>query len=94
MTGRIVPVLVYVRVAMALLALLGLTITISFIDLGDVNLVIALTIAIVKATLVVLFFMHMRHSPRVNWIVGIAGITWLFFMLILSMSDFMTRPNL
>ncbi len=91
MTGKIIPISVYFRVAAALFVLLGLTITLAYLDLGELNIIAALTIAIVKAALVVLFFMHVRYSSRVTWVIASAGIIWLLIMFILSMSDFLTR---
>ncbi len=91
MTEKIVPIRVYIAVAAALFALLGLTVAIAYVDLGNFNLLIALTIAILKALLVVLFFMHVRYSSKVTRVVASAGIIWLSIMFILTMSDFLTR---
>lgn len=91
MTEKIVPKAVYFRVTAALFALLFLTIWVASVDLGPFNLFIALAIAIVKALLVALFFMHLRHNPRITWLAASAGIIWLTIMFILTMSDFLTR---
>jgi cytochrome c oxidase subunit 4 len=55
------------------------------------GLLVALTIAIAKALLVVLFFMHVRYSSWLTWIFVGAGIAWLGHILILTMSDYLTR---
>jgi cytochrome c oxidase subunit 4 len=92
MNETIVSPSLYVRIAAMLMVLLGLTIAISFIDLGELNLVVALTIAIVKALLVVLYFMHVRYSPRLTWVVASAAIFWLAILFSLTMADFLSRP--
>ena len=72
MTPRILPVKLYVAVFAALLVLLGATVAVSYVSLGAFNVAIALTIAVCKMILVMLFFMHVRYSGRVVWIyVGI-----------------------
>ncbi len=82
---------VYFRVAGALLFLLALTIALAFVDLGPFNIVVALTIAIVKALLVVVFFMHLRTSRALMRVVACAGVVWLTIMFVLTLSDFLTR---
>ncbi len=91
MTVKIVPRTIYYRVGLALLALLLLTVAIAFINLGQFNIVVALTIAIVKAVLVVLYFMHVRYSSRIMWVFASAGFFWLLILFVLTMSDFLTR---
>ena len=51
----------------------------------------ALTIAVVKMLLVILFFMHVRYSSRLTWIFVAAGFIWLLIMLDLTLSDYLTR---
>ncbi len=81
----------YVAVFAALLVLTGLTTTVAFYDLGLLNPVVALSIAILKGTLVVLFFMHLRYGSRLIWIVAGASIFWLGILLVLLMSDYVAR---
>ncbi len=90
-TQHIVPVKVYVAVFVALLVLLALTVAASYVPLGRFNVVIAMTIAIAKTFLVMLFFMHVRHSGRLIWIYVGVGFFWLAILLALTMSDFLTR---
>jgi cytochrome c oxidase subunit 4 len=52
---------------------------------------VALTIAVLKATLVVLFFMHVKYSTRLTWAVVLGSIFWLGIMFVLTMSDYLTR---
>jgi cytochrome c oxidase subunit IV len=81
----------YLGILVVLLALTALTIGVAFVDLGPFGTPIAFLIAAAKATLVVLFFMHMKDAPGVLWIAGIAGFFWLGILLLLTMSDFATR---
>ncbi|RMD85885.1 MAG: hypothetical protein D6813_15635, partial [Calditrichaeota bacterium] len=69
----------------------ALTVWVAFFDLGFLNNVVALTIAVIKATLVVLFFMHVKYSSRLTRVFAIAGIFWLIILLSYTLSDVMTR---
>jgi cytochrome c oxidase subunit 4 len=60
-------------------------------DLGPLNVVVALVIAVIKASLVVLFFMHIYWSTKLNKIVVVAGIAWLGLLLWLTLTDFASR---
>jgi cytochrome c oxidase subunit 4 len=91
MSEHIVPVKIYVAVFAALMVLTATTTAVSSIDLGPWNTVVALGIAIVKATLVVLFFMHVKYSPRLTSAVILGGVFWLLILLTLTLSDFATR---
>ena len=62
--------------------------------LGPLNAVAALVIAMFKATLVVLFFMHVKYGPRLTWAVVIGSVYWLGILLTLTLSDYLTRPHL
>jgi cytochrome c oxidase subunit IV len=90
-THHIVPKSTYYLIFLALMVGTGLTWWVATIDLGAMNNVIMLSIAVTKATLVVLFFMHVKYSPRLTWVVIIGSIFWLFIMLGLTMNDYMTR---
>jgi cytochrome c oxidase subunit 4 len=92
MTEQTVSRQIYYRVFAALLALTLLTWGIYHIDLGgQLNLIVAITIAICKATLVVLFFMHVRYSDRLTWVFIGAGIFWLVLLITFTLSDYLTR---
>lgn len=83
---------IYVAVFIALLALTALTTGVAFVDLGGVgNLSTALTIAVVKVGLVMLYFMHLRYSSRLTMLFAGAGIFWLGIMLVLTLSDYISR---
>jgi cytochrome c oxidase subunit IV len=87
----IVPTRTYFAIFAALLAFTAITVAVAFVDLGLLNPVVALSIAVVKATLVVLFFMHLKYSSRLVWVVGGAAIFWLGILLVLLLSDYATR---
>ncbi len=88
----------YVIVLVTLLALTVLTVGCSFIPLsGGWHVGLGLSIAVVKATLVALFFMHVIYSPRLTWIVIVAAILWMLIMVSLTYCDYLTRgliPNM
>ncbi len=91
MTDHVLPVKTYVAVFFALLLLLAATVTVNRLHLGEFGVVAALTIAVIKTILVVLFFMHVRSSSRLVWIFVGVGFYWLMILLILTMSDFVSR---
>ena len=82
---------IYVGIWAVLMVLTATTVFASFIELGDWNIVLALTIATIKATLVVLFFMHLYYSTKLTKVAMIAAIFFLFLLLALSMTDYLTR---
>jgi cytochrome c oxidase subunit 4 len=71
-----------------------LTYRAAFWDMGIFNPVVALTIACTKATLVILFFMHVRYSSKLTKITISAGFFWLLIMITMSLSDYLTRTFL
>jgi cytochrome c oxidase subunit 4 len=91
MTEHMVSRRVYFTIFAALVVLTVVTWSIAKLDLGKMNAVVALTIAVVKATLVVLYFMHVRYGSRLTWVFVGAGFFWLAIMVALTLSDFMTR---
>jgi cytochrome c oxidase subunit 4 len=96
MSEHVVPIRVYVGVFIALLILTGLTTGVAFIDLGSLNTVAALAIAVAKMILVILFFMHVKYSHGLTKIVILAGFFWLAILITLTLSDELTRiwtPN-
>jgi cytochrome c oxidase subunit 4 len=91
MAGHIISPRIYYSIFTALLLLLALTIGVSYIHLGYLNVVAAMTIAVTKAALIILYFMHVRYSSRLTWVFVSAGFFWLGILLLLSMTDFLTR---
>jgi cytochrome c oxidase subunit 4 len=92
-TEHIVSPGMYLTIILSLLGLTGLTVFAAFIDLGRFNIVAALLIATVKATLVVLIFMHAKYAPERTKLVIIAGIFWLALLLFMTLSDYATRVD-
>jgi cytochrome c oxidase subunit 4 len=96
MSAHIVPVKTYVGVFIALLVLTALTTAVAFVDLGPLNTVAALTIAVIKMLLVILFFMHVKYSSGLTKIVIVAGFFFLAILVSLTLADELTRgwtPN-
>ncbi len=90
-TDHILPKRVYYTIFGILMLCTYLTVQIAFFDLGPLNTIAALVIAVLKATLVILFFMHVKYSTRLTWAVVIGGIFWLGILLTLTMGDYLTR---
>jgi cytochrome c oxidase subunit 4 len=98
MSEHIVSKKIYFLIFGALLFGTGLTVMMAFVDLderffGGANAVTALTIAVVKATLVILYFMHVRYSSRLTWLIVSTGVLWLAIMFIFTFSDYATRTE-
>ena len=92
MSEHIVPVKVYLAIFLALLVGTALTVVAAFHDFPwQFNTVIALTIASVKATLVVLYFMHVRYSSRLISVILISALFWMGILFALTFSDYFTR---
>lgn len=92
MSEHIVPLRIYVTIFLALLVGTGLTVWAGVHDFpGPLNVIIALTIAVIKATLVVLYFMHVRYSSRLIWVVFTSALFWLGILFALTLSDYWTR---
>lgn len=97
---HVVPVKTYLAVFFALLALTFLTVTAARMDLGEpdvfgfrvpLNVIVALSIACIKATLVVLFFMHVKYSERLVQLVVASAFVWLVFLIAITLSDYGSR---
>ena len=92
MSEHIVSIRIYFFIFLALLVGTALTVVAGRIDFpGPLNVIIALTIASIKATLVILFFMHLRYSSRLVWIIFGAALFWLALLFALTLSDYWTR---
>ncbi len=89
--NHIVSPKIYITVGTALLILTGATAAISFIDLGVFNAVVALFIACCKASIVVLFFMHVKYSSKLTKLTLFSGLFTFSVLIALTMSDYMTR---
>jgi cytochrome c oxidase subunit 4 len=92
MSEHIVPVRIYVTIFLVLLVGTGLTVLAAFQDFPwQLNTIVAMTIAITKATFVVLYFMHVRYSARLIWVIVASALFWLVIMFALTFSDYWTR---
>ena len=92
MSEHISSVKLYVGIWLALLAGTGLTVVAALIDMGPFNPIVALAIATIKATLVVLFFMHVKYThEKLTKLVIAAAIFFFLILLALSMADYTTR---
>jgi cytochrome c oxidase subunit 4 len=90
-SSHIVSVQLYVAIFLTLMVLTAITVGVSFADLGPFNNVVALTIAVTKAMLVILYFMHVRYSSRLTWLVISSGFVWLAILIAFTLSDELTR---
>jgi cytochrome c oxidase subunit 4 len=81
----------YYGVFGALIVGTALTVGAAEVDLGALNNVVMLAIACTKALLVILFFMHVRWSSRLTWVVAASGFVWLLILFGITMTDYLTR---
>ena len=88
---HIVPVTTYILVFLALITLTVTTVAVSYFDLGEWNFVAAISIAICKGLLVILFFMHVKDSsPMTKLFVG-AGFFWMAILILITSCDYLSR---
>ena len=90
-TSHLAPISLYVGIWATLMIFTGLTVFAATVELGIFNIVVALLIATIKGTLVVLFFMHLRYSTKLTMVTVVAAIFFLLIMFSLSMTDYLTR---
>jgi cytochrome c oxidase subunit IV len=91
MSHQVVPVKSYAAVFFALLALTVTTVAVSKLDLGEYNFVAAMTIAVIKGSLVVAFFMDVRRASSMTKLFVTAGLFWLAILLVFILSDYLSR---
>ncbi|MBC8030827.1 MAG: cytochrome C oxidase subunit IV family protein [Pyrinomonadaceae bacterium] len=92
MSEHIVSLKVYFTIFIALMVGTALTVWAGLQDFpGPLNVIVALTIAVIKATLVVLYFMHVRYSSRLIWVVFASALFWLGILFALTFGDYWTR---
>src|SRR5450432_2382208 len=94
------PLVAYIVVFLALMALLGITLLAYHVpfeeyhfmgyELSFMNTFVAMIIASTKALLVMLIFMHLRHSTKLTWIIASAGFIWLTIMMAFTFADFLS----
>jgi len=88
---HVAPKSLYYAVFAALIVGTLLTYAAARVDMGPLNNIVMLGIALAKALLVILFFMHVRWGTRLTWLVVASGFFWLFIMFSITMTDFLTR---
>ena len=93
MNAHLLPRKLYLVVWAILMLLLAATWGLAELNLGGFSIVAALSIAVVKMVLVILYFMHVRYSSRLTWVVVVSGFFWLAILIALTMSDYLTRPE-
>ena len=91
MSDHILPKRTYYTIYLILLVCTYLTWQVAFFDLGAMNTVAALVIAVFKAAIVVLFFMHVKYGSRLTWVVVLGSVFWLVILLVLTFNDYLTR---
>ena len=90
-SDHIVPLWIYFVIAAALFVLLGITVVVARMDLGSFNIAAAMAVAVIKAVLVVMFFMHVKYSSRLTALFAVGGVFWLAILFMFTLSDFLTR---
>jgi len=88
---HVVPVTTYLIVYIVLMALLGGTVGAWYFHLGLLGIILGDMIGIVKATLIILFFMHVRYSSKMVWVIAAAGFVWLAILIGLMLTDYFSR---
>ena len=91
MSGHVLPLRTYFAVFIGLLVLTAVTTGVSYLDFGAWNVVVALSIAMLKVVLVVLYFMHVKYSSKLVWVAAVAGLYWLLILFGFLMCDYVTR---
>jgi cytochrome c oxidase subunit 4 len=91
MSEHILPVKTYVAVYVALLVLLAATVGAAYLDLGWFNFTLTMIIAVAKAAMIMLIFMHVRYSDRLTWVFSTAAFLWLAILIGLTLNDYFTR---
>jgi cytochrome c oxidase subunit 4 len=90
-SSHVAPISMYVGIWAALMIFTGLTVFAASVELHVFNIVLALVIASIKGTLVVLFFMHLRYSTKLTMVTVVAALFFLFILFSMSMTDYLTR---
>jgi cytochrome c oxidase subunit 4 len=91
MTHQVIAVRTYALVFLALIALTITTVAVSKLELGESNFIAAMTIAVIKGTLVVAFFMDARRASSLTKLFVAAGLFWLAILLVFVLSDYLSR---
>ena len=92
MAGHISPKSTYYAIFAALMVGTAVTVAVAFVNLGPFNFPVAIGIAITKATLVVLYFMHARYSPKLTGVVIASSLVFFAILVFLLLTDYISRP--
>jgi len=84
----------YFVVFLALMVGTAVTVAVTYVDLGAMNLVVALAIAVTKAMLVIMFFMHLKDSPKLMKVSFGAGFFFFLILVVITLSDYLTRGQM
>jgi cytochrome c oxidase subunit 4 len=90
-SGHVSPLSIYIGIFLTLMVLTAVTIVVAYVDLGQWNKVVALGIASFKASLVVLYFMHVKYASRLTKLIVVSGFFFLALLLSLTMADYGSR---
>ena len=91
---HITPISTYLIVFAGLMVLLALTLLVGYTNFGAFDKTVTLVVAIVKAALIMLFFMHLRHSSGLVWIFGLLGFFFFIIMILIAMGDYIARGSI
>ncbi len=85
--GHVIPLQILVGIFIALVVLTVVTVAVTYVDLGSLNLWIALGVATIKGALVILYFMHLRYDSPFNSLIFVTAIVFLFLFLSITIMD-------
>lgn len=91
MSVHVSPVKTYVAVFLTLMVGTALTVAAALVDFGFMNDVIAMVIAVTKATVVVLFFMHVKYASRLTTVILVSTVVFLAVLMLFTLSDYWSR---
>jgi cytochrome c oxidase subunit IV len=91
MSGHVSPLRIYYSIFGALMVLTAITVAVAFVNLGQWNFPVAISIAILKATLVILFFMHVKYNSRLTKLFIASGFFFLLILFTLTLTDYVSR---
>jgi cytochrome c oxidase subunit 4 len=91
MSGHVSPKSLYYGIFAALMVLTAVTVAVAFVNIGALNFPVAISIAITKATLVILFFMHVKYSSRLTKMIVATSFFFLCVLFALTLTDYLSR---
>ncbi len=91
MSEHVTSIKTYLAIFFALLVLTVVTVAVAYVDLGAFNDLVAMAVAVTKASLVILVFMHVKNSRLMTKITVVSSLLWLLILFALTLSDYWTR---